>query len=127
MGMCVCGNAQLMCTFGAAPCVFLVTPKNKTLTTMPIANIMDNTPANIPTFGMCKSLANPTVATATAAALGVLTPMPCVPVFPGPWAPGSPTVMVANMPALNDSSMLICMYAGVVTVSNPGQATITIP
>ena len=116
-----------MCTFGVAPCVFIVTPKNKTLTSMPIANIMDNTPANIPTFGMCNSIANPSVAAATAAALGVLTPMPCVPVFPAPWTPGSPTVLVANMPTLNNSSMLTCAYAGLVTISNPGQTTIMVP
>lgn len=49
---------------------------------------------------LCQSLANPTVATATAAALGVLTPMPCMPVIPTPWLPGSSTVLIHNFPAL---------------------------
>ena len=127
MGLCVCGGAMMMCSFGTGPCSFITTPKNKTLTSMPIANIMDNTIANIPGFIMCLSLANPTVASATAAKMGVLTPMPCVPVFPAPWVPGSPTVLIANMPALNNSSTLLCSYAGVVTISNPGQTAIMVP
>ena len=60
---------------------------------------MDNKPfVNILPFGMCMSLANPMVAAATAAALGALTPMPCIPVTPAPWVPGSPTVLVGGMP-----------------------------
>jgi hypothetical protein len=91
-------------------------------------NIMDHVPiTNIPPFGMCQSLANPQVAAATAAALGVLTPMPCVPNTTAPWAPGSPTVLVANQPALNDTSQLMCTWAGVITVSSPGQTSEQIP
>jgi hypothetical protein len=56
-----------------------------------------------------------------------LTPMPCVPVIPAPWAPGSPTVLIANMPALNSDSKLMCAYAGVIQITNPGQTTVTIP
>ena len=106
MAMKVINTAQLMCTFGAAPSVLMVLPKNLTMTTdQPQANIMDNIPMmNIMPFGMCMSLANPMVASATAAALGVLTPMPCIPVTAAPWAPGSPTVLVANMPALQNTS-----------------------
>ena len=95
---------------------------------MPIANIMDNVPfVNILPFSVCTSLANPAVASATAAALGVLTPMPCTPVIPAPWIPGSPTVLIANMPALNDSCKLMCAYLGVIQFVNPGQATIQVP
>ena len=121
----VCTGAMLACTFGAAPSTLNVLPKNKMMTSnMAAANIMDNVPmVNIPPFGMCNSPANPTVAAATAAALGVLTPMPCVPVFPGRWAPGAPTVMLGNLPVLNTTSKLMCAYAGVVSINMPGQMT----
>lgn len=128
MGFIVCSGAMLKCSFGTTPSSLTVLPTNMVKTTTPIANIMDNIPmANIMPFGMCQSLANPMVASATAAALGVLTPMPCIPVTTAPWAPGSPTVMVANMPALNDSSKLMCNWAGVIEVTNAGQTTIKVP
>lgn len=128
MGMCVCGGAMIQCTFGAAPAILNVLPVNAVITSMPIANIMDNKPVvNIPTFGMCRSLANPTVAAATSAALGVLTPMPCLPNTVAPWAPGSPTVLIGGQPALNNSSKCMCMWGGVISINNPGQTTIQVP
>ncbi|NHN32410.1 DUF4280 domain-containing protein [Paenibacillus agricola] len=128
MGILVCGGAMLQCSFGAAPGTLNVLPANLVMTSMPIANIMDNKPMlNIMPFGMCNSPANPMVAAATAAALGVLTPMPCIPVTAAPWAPGAPTVMVANMPALNNSSKCMCNWGGVIQVVNPGQTTILVP
>ncbi len=125
----VVNGATLMCSFGMAPSTLIVLPVNRTLSgSQPAANIMDHIPmVNIPPFGMCISLANPTVAAATAAAMGVLTPMPCVPVIPAPWAPGSPTVPIGNMPALNNTSMCNCTWAGVISVVQPGQALEQIP
>src|SRR5215213_1794945 len=118
----VCMGAMLQCSFGAAPSSLVVLPDKRTLTSTPDANIMDNKPlVNIMPFGMCSSPANPTVAAATAAALGVLTPMPCVPVIPAPWVPGAPTVLIANMPALNNSSKLMCAWGGVIQIVVPGQ------
>jgi Phage tail baseplate hub (GPD)/Domain of unknown function (DUF4280) len=82
---------------------------------------------SVPPFGMCSSPANPTVAAATAAALGVLTPMPGVPVTPAPWVPGAPTVMIANMPALDNNSKLMCTGGGVIQIVSPGGTTVLVP
>ncbi|HEY8212243.1 MAG TPA: DUF4280 domain-containing protein [Myxococcaceae bacterium] len=113
---------MLMCSFGMAPSSLSVLPSNKVMATTPAANIMDNKPMlNIAPFGMCMSMANPMVAAATAAALGVLTPMPCIPNTAAPWAPGCPKVMIGNMPALENSSKLMCNWGGVIQVVTPGQ------
>jgi len=128
MGQFVCGGAVLKCSFGDAPSTLVVLPANRTMTSMPFANIMDSKPfINILPFGMCKSIANPAVAAATAAKFGALTPMPCMPVTPAPWAPGSPTVQVANMPALNNTSKCMCSFGGVIEIVNAGQATVQVP
>jgi len=128
MAMQVCMGATTQCSFGMAPSTLMVLPQNRTMTGPPDANIMDNKPlVNILPFGMCTSPANPTVAAATAAALGVLTPMPCVPAIPGPWVPGSPTVLIAGMPALNNTSKLMCAYGGVIQIVVPGQVTVMVP
>ena len=120
---------MLMCSFGAAPSSITVLPANRTMEmNKPMANIMDNKPMmNIKPFGVCMSLSNPTTASLTAAALGVLTPGPCIPVTPAPWAPGSPTAQVANFPALNSTSKCNCVYGGVISVSVPTAVTVTIP
>lgn len=128
MGQQVCMGAMIHCTFGVAPGTLSVLPANLVMTGTPAANIMDSKPiVNIVPFGMCQSPSNPMVAAATAAALGVLTPMPCVPATTAPWVPGSPTVLIGNMPALNNSSKLMCMWGGVIGVDVPGQFTVAVP
>jgi Domain of unknown function (DUF4280) len=101
----------------------VVLPLNRVMSgNQPAANIMDHIPmVNIMPFGMCSSPSNPMVAAATAAALGVLTPMPCIPATATPWAPGSPTVMLGNFPALNSTCKLNCLWAGVISVNFAGQ------
>ena len=128
MGFCVCQGAMMTCSFGMTPSTLNVLPAARTMNKTPVATIMDNVPlVNIMPFGMCRSLANPTVASATAAALGALTPMPCLPVIPAPWAPGSPTVLVGGKPALNNSSKCMCAYAGVISITNPGTVNCQVP
>ncbi|MGD9932242.1 MAG: DUF4280 domain-containing protein [Dehalococcoidia bacterium] len=130
MAQLVVNGAMLACTpWGAAPSSMVVLPKNRVNAGgQPAANIMDNIPmTNIMPFGVCTSLANPQVAAATSAALGVLTPQPCIPVTPAPWAPGSPTVMLGGAPALNSTSKLTCTWGGVIGVNVPGQFTVNVP
>lgn len=126
MELCVCSGASLSCSFGMAPASLSVLPVNRLLlSNLPAANIMDHVPmVNITPFGMCQSPANPMVAAATAAALGVLTPMPCIPATAAPWMPGSPTVLIDNMPALTQSSCLMCSWGGVIRIVQPGQMTV---
>jgi hypothetical protein len=63
---------------------------------------------------------------ATAAAAGVLTPMPCVPVTPAPWTPGAAMVQLGGMPALHDGCTLQCVWGGVISVVTPGQVVVDI-
>ena len=128
MGMAVTTGATIMCSFGIAPSALNATPKPMVVNGLPVATVTDNVPvANIPPFGMSTSLANPTVAAATAAALGVLTPMPCVPVTPAPWLPGAPTVLVGAVPALSFQSKCMCVWGGVITILQPGQTVLQVP
>jgi len=129
MPMQVVNGAQLLCSFGTSPSSLVVLPTNRTYSDeQPTANIMDHIPmANIMPFGMCMSLANPQVAAATAAALGVLTPQPCIPATASPWTPGAPLTLIASQPALDDISICMCNWAGVITITNPGQTKTQIP
>lgn len=129
MGTPVVTGAMLQCSFGVAPSTLNVIPTGKVNAgKKPMATIMDNKPiANIPPFGVCSSIANPITAAQTAAALGVLTPGACVPVIPAPWMPGAATVMVANFPALTDSSTCMCAYGGSIKVTMSGSFTETLP
>ena len=112
-------GSVLNCTQGTAPATLTVVVPTTAAQGPPAANINDCVPVtNIPTFGMCNSALNPTVAAATAAALGVLTPMPCIPVT-APWAPGVPTVLVRNAPALDAASKCTCAYGGQISITTP--------
>jgi hypothetical protein len=116
------GNgAMIKCSFGTTPSTLTVLPAPRVMVSnQPAATIMDFKPgANISTFGMCMSPANPQVIAATAAALGVFTPQPCMPVTTAPWTPGAPTVLIAGQPALTNTSTCQCTWAGVITVTSP--------
>lgn len=119
----------LMCPMGSAPCSLVVLPVTRTIIMVgPPATMVDFAPMlNIMSFGMCMSPANPTVAAATAAALGVLTPMPCIPATT-PWAPSNPTVIIGGIgPAVSMTGMVACVYGGVITQTGPAQASTIVP
>lgn len=113
---------------GNAPSQLTVLPANMVEgDSAPAANIQDMIPnANIAPFGACMSIANPQVAAATSAAMGVLTPQPCVPMTSAPWTPGSTSVTIAGQPAVSDSCQLVCQWGGQIQVTNPGQTDIEV-
>jgi hypothetical protein len=125
----VCMGAMLKCSFGLAPSSLIVIPKGVPVTVNGLlaASIMDFAPiANILPFGMCNSMANPTVIAATAAALGAFTPMPCIPVIVGPWMAGAVKTKIGLFPALMSTSLCNCAWGGVVTVATPAQMKVNI-
>ena len=128
MGQVVVNGAMIACPMGLPGTATLsILPTSMVQgTDQPVATIQDMVPmTNIATFGMCTSPANPPVAAATAAALGVLTPQPCIPAIAGPWSPGSSTVSVGGIPALTSDSTCNCMWAGTISITTAGQMTTT--
>lgn len=124
----VVNAAMVSCTMGLGPpSPMTVVPMGPPVTAggQPLATIMDTLPmVNLPMFGACASPANPAVIAATAAALGVFTPMPCVPIPTGPWAPGSVKVVLRGLPVLTVGSTCQCSWAGTITIGVPGQLTV---
>ena len=127
MGIAVVTGASVMCPFGTSPATLTVTSQTFVLADgKPMATIADASIANMPTFGMCSSLANPQVASATAAALGVLTPQPCVPAVAGTWIPTQMKCLAGGKPCLAGDATAICSYGGSLSIINPGQNKVII-
>ncbi len=126
MAIPVVSGASLLCTMGLGPGTLVVSSQQKVLYSgIPAATIQDAAPmTNITPCGMCTSLANPTVASATAAALGVLTPMPCVPAPAGIWLSPGKTPLLSNIPGLANDGKLVCSYGGQISITVPGQAKV---
>jgi Domain of unknown function (DUF4280) len=123
----VVDGATLCCDQGTAPSRLTVLPTNQTRgDEHPAATVLDFAPmTNVAPFGMCRSPANPQVASATAAAQGVLTPQPCTPVIGAPWSPGAAGVTVNGAAALTDDSRCACAWQGAVTVVEPGPSGVS--
>ena len=125
----VTSSAMISCTFGSNPCPLMANPSRlSSLSSQAKLNISDfATGVNVSSFGMCMSPSNPAVIAATAAALGVPTPAPCVPALVGPWIPGKADIMIEGMPALTNQCRNTCMWAGQISFTNDGQIPIPPP
>lgn len=123
MAQMVVAGATAICTFGTAPGTLNVTSQTTCMTEgKPAATIQDAQPTNITPFGMCTSMANPQVAAATAAAMGVLTPQPCMLVPAGTWTPTAPGITISGQPCLTSDSKLMCSNGGgSISITYPGQ------
>lgn len=120
-------GTPMTCSMGTAPMPFVATGTSLTtamkLDVGTVNDIVMGT--NIPPFILCKSPSNPTVAAATAAALGVLTPMPCTPMVSGPWSPGSSVAKLAKQKALTKGSTCTCSFGGTISFTSAIQFFMT--
>jgi hypothetical protein len=118
----VISGAKLRCSEGLAPATLTIAPQTGTSADeVPAATVMDNVAMNnIAPFGMCKTMANPQVAAATQAAMGALTPQPCVPVVSAPWSPGAQQVTLREQKALTEDSTCQCAWSGRIEITDPG-------
>ena len=112
----------MFCDMGVSPSALLVEPLGVFANDLPVATIFDFAPVvNIPTFVLCHSPLNPEVIALTAAALGVPTPGPCIPLTVAPWEPPS-TVFIDDMPVLTEGSVCECVWGGVIELIGPSPA-----
>ena len=127
MSASVVRGATMQCSFGSAPSTLNVSSAARVLIEgQPAAVISDAaTDVNLPPFGTCWSLTNPLVASATAAADDILTPMPCVPAVVGTWIPVAPRTVIAGQPALVAGAICACAYGGLIGLLVPGTTRTT--
>ena len=118
MGVLVNATTQCRCNFGANPLPLAPSDAKTLAKSKPALTIMD-VPKGV--FGICNSPMNP----AAVAAKAVGATAPCTPAFlPPMWLPGSPTVLIGNKPALNNSCSMTCTLGGpnCITILPPGGA-----
>ena len=119
----VCSGATMKCTMGTSQAKLTVLPTRTVfLTGKPQANISDHlSMVNLAPFGNCRSMGFPATASATAAAQGTLTPMPCMHNTPFPWMGGKNDYIIKGDPALLKSSTCQCMWGGTISLVTDGQ------
>jgi len=130
MSLAVVGETSLIqCIFGTLPTPLTVLPDRTVFAEfMLMANITDMVPLlNILSFGECTSLANPEVLSATIAAGGILQPQTCLPVIVDPWMTEAFSVIVTEGPALDQTATIMCAWAGVIHIDEPGNFTVSVP
>lgn len=121
----VCSGATMRCTMGTSQARLTILPTRTIfLTGKPQANISDHLSfVNLGAFGRCRSLGYPATASATAAAHGHLTPMPCAHNTPFPWMGGKNDYIIKGDPALLKSSTCQCMWGGTISLVTDGQTS----
>jgi|TARA_B110000858_G_C17687275_1_gene419588 hypothetical protein len=119
MGLCVCTGAKAKCSMGDNEVQLTSLPVPNKGEGNPLMSVLDSVPyLNIPSFGQCKSPANPMVIASYGA------PQTCIPVTITPWSPGAKQTKVLGNAALLDKDTNMCMWAGSIEITDPGQTSI---
>ncbi|MFM7042568.1 MAG: DUF4280 domain-containing protein [Planctomycetaceae bacterium] len=125
-GLLVNTGSMCLCNKGIAPMPLAAGVPTVMASGTPSFNKLNATPLEaVPSFTMCTSTSNPEVAAATSAAMGVLTPMPCVPVIPTmQWSGTSTVVNIAGQPAVTDKSSITCQWGGTIKIITTANLTV---
>jgi hypothetical protein len=125
MAKLVVNGAKLKCNQGTSPAsLAIAVPPHAQSGQEDMATVQDHqSSVNISSFGMCRSMANPQVASATAAAQGTLTPQPCNPVTSSPWTPGASKTTLGGEAVLTDDSKCTCAWGGTIEITSAGADT----
>ena len=118
-------EAKIRCDQGTLPSLLVIPPTSPVSADgKPVGTVDDYVPKkNLITFGMCRSLSNPQVASATSAASGVLTPQPCIPNTTQQWTPGAPFAVVDEVRVLSSDSTCKCEWGGTIDILDPVSET----
>ena len=106
------GMSMIKCSYGSAPMPFDAENPSYMVCKAIGGTISDAIPfGNIPTFGQCMCMSNPT--NAAFSTTGVYAP--CVPVTTS-WIPDVPNITFQGLPILDKASTCICSWGGEITV-----------
>jgi hypothetical protein len=124
MAKLVVNGAKTKCSQGTSPGSLSVVRAEMQSDDKDGATVQDYQPnTNVLPFGMCQSMSNPSVASATAAAEGTLTPQPCVPMTTSAWSPGASKTKIKDDAALTDDSKCTCSWGGTIEITAAGGDT----
>lgn len=113
-------EAKIRCSKGTLPSLFVLLDSPVSSDDKAVGTVDDHKAnKNIITFGMCRSEKNPQVASATSAAMGVLTPQPCIPATNARWEPGAPFAVMKDINVLTSDSTCKCDWEGVIDILDP--------
>lgn len=123
----VCNGAALACTFGAAPGTLTVIPATGVMAaTQPAATVMDYAPmVNVATFGMCMSPSNPQVSGRDGRGVGGADAAALHSRDVEPLDAGQSHRDDRGNAALTSTDMCMCMWGGQITITSPGQESVT--
>ena len=106
------GMSMIKCSYGSAPMPFVAENPSYMVCKAIGGTISDAIPfGNIPTFGQCMCMSNPT--NAAFSTTGVYAP--CVPVTTS-WIPDVPNITFQGLPILDKASTCSCSWGGEITV-----------